>query len=76
MIEIFADISDNVKKTAEVIWNMAILKSTPLEAATYLNDMTEHYREIWTEEEVDFLRFYFQTRMEMIKNEINNNSIG
>ena len=67
MIEIFADISDDIKQKAEAAWNEAINKHNPIAAASYLSDITESYRETWTEEEIEFLQFYFQMRMEMIK---------
>lgn len=67
MIEIFADISDNVKQKAEIMWKMALSQPNPVKAAELLNILTEYYRKRWTEEEVDFLQFYFQTQMEMNK---------
>lgn len=67
MTEIFADISDNVRKKADIIWRIAINQPSPAQAAKFLNDITEYYRTKWTEEEVDFLQFYFQTQMEMVK---------
>ena len=65
MVEIFADISDDVKRKAELIWKLSIGQSNPIKAAKLLNQFTEYYRKRWTEEEVDFLQFYFQTQMEM-----------
>ena len=67
MTEIFADISDDVKKKAEIMWKMAMSQPNPVRAAELLNILTEYYRKRWTEEEVDFLQFYFQTQMEMNK---------
>lgn len=67
MIEIFADISDDVKQKAEIMWKMALSQPNPVKAAELLNILTEYYRKRWTEEEVDFLQFYFQTQMEMNK---------
>ena len=67
MTEIFADISDNVRNKADIIWRIAINQPSPAQAAKFLNDITEYYRMKWTEEEVDFLQFYFQTQMEMVK---------
>ena len=65
MVEIFADISDDVRKKAELIWKLSIGQNNPIKAAKLLNQFTEYYRKRWTEEEVDFLQFYFQTQMEM-----------
>ncbi len=67
MTEIFADISDDVKQKAEIMWKMALSQPNPVKAAELLNILTEYYRKRWTEEEVDFLQFYFQTQMEMNK---------
>ena len=67
MTEIFADISDDVKKKAEIMWKLALSQPNPVNAAELLNILTEYYRKRWTEEEVDFLQFYFQTQMEMNK---------
>ena len=65
MVEIFANISDDVKQKAEIMWKMALWQPNPFKAAELLNTLTEYYKKRWTEEEVDFLRFYFQTQMEM-----------
>ena len=67
MTEIFADIGDDVKNKAEIMWKMAMSQPNPVRAAELLNILTEYYRKRWTEEEVDFLQFYFQTQMEMNK---------
>ena len=67
MTEIFTDISDEVKKKAEIIWKIAFTQKNPLAAAKFLNQVTEYYRRIWTEEEIEFLQFYFQLQMEMNK---------
>ena len=67
MTEIFTNISDDVKEKAEIMWKIALAQSNPVKAAKILNDFTEYYRKRWTEEEVDFLQFYFQTQMEMNK---------
>lgn len=67
MVEIFENISDDIKQKAEIMWKIAIAQSNPAEAAKLLNTFTEYYRTKWTEEEVDFLQFYFQIQMEMNK---------
>lgn len=66
MTEIFADISDDVRGKADIIWKIAIAQENPVVAAKFLNQITEYYRRRWTEEEIDFLQFYFQTQMEMM----------
>lgn len=65
MTEIFENISDDVKNKAEIIWQIATAQPDALAAAEYLHGMTEYFKNKWTEEEVDFLRFYFNMRMEM-----------
>ena len=37
------------------------------EVANFLNNATNYYKNTFTEEEIDFLQFYFHTRMEMMK---------
>ena len=67
MTEIFDNISDTVKGRADIMWKIALAQSTPLQAAKFLNTVTEYYRRRWTEEEMEFLEFYFQMQMEMMK---------
>ena len=67
MTEIFTNISDDIKEKVKVIWNITLAQPNPIKAANFLNDVTEYYKKRWTEEEVDFLQFYFQTQMEMNK---------
>ena len=35
--------------------------------ARFLNTVTEYYRNLYSEEEIEFLQFYFQMKMEMMK---------
>ncbi len=67
MTEIFANISDEVRKAAENAWNIAIAQPNPVEVANFLNNATNYYKNTFTEEEIEFLQFYFHTRMEMMK---------
>lgn len=67
MTEIYSNISDEVRHTAEAAWRVAMAEPNPIDAAKFLNSATEYYTHIFTEEEVDFLRFYFRTQMEMMK---------
>lgn len=69
MTEIFTNINDDLKKKAEIIWNMTLTYNNPREAAEFLHLMTEEYRKVLTDEEMDFLQFYFQMQMEMNKND-------
>mgnify|MGYP006896848455 CR=1 FL=1 len=66
MTELFANISDDVRQKADIIWKITLAQPHPLLAAKFLNYVTEYYRHKWTEEEVEFLQFYIQTQMEMM----------
>ena len=65
MIELWENINDKTKEYAEQAWTLAIAMLNPADAANFLNDITNNY--IGTQKEVDFLRFYFNMKMEMIK---------
>jgi len=67
MQEIFENISNNVKEIADVAWRLASAQKNPLEAAKFLDNVTNYYDKIMTEEEIEFLRFYFNMKMEMMK---------
>lgn len=67
MTEIFDNISDETKEIAQLAWTIAMAQNNPATAASFLNSVTEYYRNILTEVEVEFLQFYFNMRMEMIK---------
>ena len=67
MTEIFQDVRKEVKDTAKIMWEMALTSKNPILAATFLNNLITEYAKIWTEEEVEFLRFYFEMQMEMMK---------
>jgi hypothetical protein len=67
MTEIFDNISDETKEIARLAWTVAMAQNNPATAANFLNSVTEYYRNILTEVEVEFLQFYFNMRMEMIK---------
>ena len=69
MIEIFENVSDDAKEAARIAWRLAMAQKSPAEAANFLNTVTEYYRHLLTEEEVEFLQFYFNMQMEMMKNE-------
>ena len=69
MNEIFSDIPDDIKKAAEAAWQIALSKN-PIEAAQFLSDITNYYRALnRSPEEIKFLQFYFNMKMEMMKNE-------
>ena len=67
MIEIYANVSDQVKEVADIAWRLTMAQKNPLDAANFLNNVTNYYANILTEEEQEFLQFYFQMKMEMIK---------
>ena len=69
MTEIFANVRDEIKHIAEAAWLLVKSKNDPSEAAELLNTVVEYAKAVYTEEEVDFLQFYFQMQMEMMKNE-------
>lgn len=67
MIEIYNNISDNVKKIADAAWSIAAAQKNPMDAAQFLNNVTEYYRDILNDEEIEFLQFYLNLKMEMMK---------
>lgn len=67
MTEIFTNVSNEAKEIAELSWRVANIQKNPLEAANFLANVTSYYSNILTEEEVDFLRFYFNMKLEMMK---------
>lgn len=64
MIEIFTNISPATKSLAETIWNLALTQKSSADAANFLNDTTNYYKHQLTEEEINFLQVYFNTKME------------
>ena len=69
MTEIFKNVSDETKEIARISWKLALAQKNPLEAAEFLNNVTNYYRNILTEEDLEFLQFYFSMQMEMMKDE-------
>lgn len=69
MTEIFPNVRDEVRKCGETAWKIAMAQITPDKAAQFLNTVIEYYKHSYTEEEINFLHFYFQTQMEMANNE-------
>ena len=67
MQEIFENVSNEVKEIAEVAWRLAMAQKSPIEASNFLNNVTNYYDKLLNEEEIEFLRFYFNMKMEMIK---------
>ena len=70
MTEIFTNVSDEMKNIAEAAWIIAMHKSNPADAAQFLSDVIEYHRTLLRpQEDIDFLTFYFNMKMEMMKND-------
>ena len=68
MTELYSNIRQEIKDTAKTAWELSIAQPTSVDAAELLNNVTEYYKLIWTEEEIEFLQFYFKMKMmEMMK---------
>lgn len=67
MQEIFENISDQTRQLAETAWTIAMAQDNPIKAANFLNTVTNYYDQLMNEEEIEFLRFYFNMKMEMMK---------
>ena len=67
MEEIFKNVSDSVKGIASTVWSLAMAQDNPIKAAEFLNTATNYYDKMLTDEEIDFLRFYFNMKMEAMK---------
>ena len=67
MQEIFDNIRTEVKEIADTAWNLAMMQKNPIQAANFLNNVTEYYKHIYTNEEIEFLQFYFHMKLEMMK---------
>lgn len=67
MIEIFKDISNETREIAEQAWNIVMAQESPINAAEFLNSVVEYYRNVLSEEDIEFLQFYFNMKMEMMK---------
>ena len=62
MIELFTNINDRLKQEAEDVWKLASILA-PERAARLLSEYTQAH----SEEEQDFLQFYFNLQMEVLK---------
>lgn len=67
MQEIFKGVRDEVKETASSAWRLATMQSDPIKAAEFLDNVTRYYSNSFSEEEIEFLQFYFNMKMEMMK---------
>ena len=76
MTELFPDISDEIRIAAKTAWDVVKAQKDPADAVEFMDKTIKYFEETLGEEEADFLRFYFQVQMEMMKNESNDSSIG
>lgn len=65
MIELFPNISTQLRESAEIAWRLAS-SLPPVQATKFLEVYTAYNH---TEEEQDYLRFYFNIEMEKRENE-------
>ena len=66
MIELFPGIPEQVRKNAEFMFEMALRQKNILSTIKVLNEYTETCS---SEEEKEFVEFYFNMRMEQLLNE-------
>ena len=72
MTELFPNISQETRKQAELAWSIAKTCKNPMDAAEMLNSFTNYYSLVSKEEGIkEFLQFYFNLKMEELKNENN-----
>ena len=68
MIELFTDIPQDVKSQAEYCFNLSLNFNNPMQSAEMLDNFIKYYEAIHPEY-CDFIRFYFNIRLEALKNE-------
>lgn len=68
MTELFTDISPVIKNIAKEIWGLASLAHDPVKASEILEHATNYYSYLCTEEEIAFIRFYINMKLEEMKN--------
>ena len=74
MTELFPNISQEARKQADLAWTIAWNQNTPTQAAKMLDAFTNYYSSVSKEEGIqEFLQFYFNLKMEELKNEDNSN---
>ena len=67
MEEIYNNIQKDIKDLAEIAWQIAVSQKNAAAAANILNIITNYYKRTLTPEEIKFLQFYFNMKMEMMK---------
>lgn len=72
MIEIFANIPEEVKEQTKLVVNFIFSQLNPEQGLKFIESYISSCQD---EEEKSFVRFYFNMRMEQLSNE-NNNDFG
>lgn len=62
MIELFPNVKQEVRDAAAQAWAIAKTQSAP-QAAEFLSTVTKYYTDVISEEDGDFLNFYFNMKM-------------
>jgi hypothetical protein len=70
MTELFANIPDHIKQQAKAWVDLALHQINLFDGAKMIK---EYHDSCFTEEEKEFVDFYFRMRMEQLKNESNSN---
>lgn len=74
MTELFNDIPEDIKHNAEFIFNLIIKSySSPKKIGETLNNYVKIHSDEYTQ---NFLNFYFNLRLEELKNGDNTNIVG
>lgn len=71
MTEIYSDIPDEVKEGVEFIVNLALLKKNPIATVKMVRD---YANTLLSDYEREYVDFYFNLRLEQIRNESNNDN--
>lgn len=66
MTELYADIPDEVREGTEFIVNLALMQKNPLSAVRMVKEYADS---CFNEYEKDFVDFYFNMRLEQLRNE-------
>lgn len=70
MTEIFADVSESFKTRTACAFDLAARQKNIVKMVNLLKEYTEY---CITDDEKDFVEFYFNLKMEQMKNESNSN---
>lgn len=67
MTELYSNVSEEFRKKAEVLWRIAKAQKDPTQMVKFMDNATNYYRNTGLEEEAEFLQFYFNLQLEMMK---------